>query len=356
MTNITAVDIFESLSYVNPIYIEQADVNRLKTIQPRLSRTAKTLLIAAIIAALLVASALALQAISKPEGNSIGWFNNVMEHQEGAGLSATQKDAIAALSYSGGVTASDNGVIVTAESLTVGRYNAIVILGVTFEEGNITPTAQYSFEIYGCDLDVPDDVVIDYGFTQSFYFSDEETNKAYIVIGLDANEEIMELTRFADTFLLNFENLRCRDTESGETTSVEGHWQLPVVLSASPELETIELGNMSVRSSAQLSWPLHIQLPCRMELQNVSISGADITYSQDSKYTQAMMVFGKPVGMRYLEICAVLKNGVSISTVGGSGFTDSDGLVVFSYRWEVPFSLEDVDYIRFGSSKVFINR
>ena len=60
--------------------------------------------------------------------------------------------------------------------------------------------------------------------------------------------------------------------------------------------------------------------------------------------------------MRMFSISAVLKNGNSISTVSGSDYMDIDGLMVANYRWEVPFSLDDLDYIRFGNSKVLINR
>ena len=62
------------------------------------------------------------------------------------------------------------------------------------------------------------------------------------------------------------------------------------------------------------------------------------------------------IGMRMFSISAVLKNGNSISIVGGSDYIDIDGLMVANYRWKVPFSLDDVDYIRFGSSKVLISR
>ena len=47
--------------------------------------------------------------------------------------------------------------------------------------------------------------------------------------------------------------------------------------------------------------------------------------------------------MRMFSISAVLKNGNSISTVSGSDYMDIDGLMVANYRWEVPFSLDDLD-------------
>lgn len=356
MTNINAVNIFESLSYINPIYIEQADANRAEPIKPRLSRTVKTLLIAAIIATLLVASALALQAISAPEGNSIGWFNFVMERQGKPELTDMQKDTISALSYSDPVTDEDNGITVTVETLTVGRSSAIMLLSVTQESCRMTSDTEYRFETYECDLKAPEGGPTSYGFSQSFYYTDEDDNKAYIVISLDANESMLKLAEDTETLQMEFENLQYRNTEIGETGCIEGHWQLPVVLSASDVLAPIELGNMSVRAYAYYTWPVSFQLPCRMKLKDVSITSADITYRYDPEYMQMLKIVGKPVGMRMFSISAVLKNGNSISTVGGSDYMDIDGLMVANYRWEVPFSLDDLDYIRFGNSKVLINR
>lgn len=63
MRRIAAIDIFESLGYVNPVYIEQADWNRTRAVKPHLSKTVRTLLIAAIITALFTALAYAT-----------GWF------------------------------------------------------------------------------------------------------------------------------------------------------------------------------------------------------------------------------------------------------------------------------------------
>ena len=59
MTNIAAIDIFESLSYINPRYIEEADADRLRVVKQHISKTARTILIAAIIAALFAAIAYA---------------------------------------------------------------------------------------------------------------------------------------------------------------------------------------------------------------------------------------------------------------------------------------------------------
>ena len=81
---------------------------------------------------------------------------------------------------------------------------------------------------------------------------------------------------------ISFNILHCyRNTESGETGCVEGHWQLPVVLSASDVLAPVELGILSVRAYAYYYWPVSFQLPCRMKLQDVSITSADITYRCD---------------------------------------------------------------------------
>lgn len=59
MIRIVAIDIFESLSYVNTRYIEEADADRMRVVKPRISKIARTILIAAIIAAFFTAVAYA---------------------------------------------------------------------------------------------------------------------------------------------------------------------------------------------------------------------------------------------------------------------------------------------------------
>lgn len=59
MTDITSIGIFSALSYISPIYIEEADADEQQTAGPHISKTIKTILIAAVIAALLGAAAYA---------------------------------------------------------------------------------------------------------------------------------------------------------------------------------------------------------------------------------------------------------------------------------------------------------
>ena len=56
---VTAIEIFESLSYISPALIEDADMSRRYPRKPKLSKTARTLLIAAVLASLLAATAYA---------------------------------------------------------------------------------------------------------------------------------------------------------------------------------------------------------------------------------------------------------------------------------------------------------
>lgn len=65
MTRITALNIFESLSYVDPRYIEAADLDRLSAVRSHSSKAARTILIAAILASLLVGAAYAASHLFK---------------------------------------------------------------------------------------------------------------------------------------------------------------------------------------------------------------------------------------------------------------------------------------------------
>lgn len=97
MTRIAAIDIFESLSYINTRYIEEADADRAVVTNRSLSKTVRTLLIAAVIAALLTGVAY---------GASLLFKMNITENtapisQDFLGVHVTYNDVGLVLSFEG---------------------------------------------------------------------------------------------------------------------------------------------------------------------------------------------------------------------------------------------------------------
>lgn len=97
MTRIAAIDIFESLSYVNTRYIEEADADRLSAVKPHFSKTVRTILIAAIIATLLVGVAYGASLLFKMKITE----NTAPIRQDFCGVDVTYDDVGLVLSFEG---------------------------------------------------------------------------------------------------------------------------------------------------------------------------------------------------------------------------------------------------------------
>ena len=354
MTRIEAIDLFNSLGAVNEAFVEAADADRARKKRSRLSKTARLAILAAALAALLVVSAVAAQTRRSTESGVIGWFDTLSERQGAAPLTDAQKSAITALTCPGGISDTASGITVTAESLTVGRFSVSVLLSVASEEGMLDPEATYRFEMYRCVPEIQTDRMTAFGFSQSFYLFDPESEKAYIVLSFDADELIMEGIKSAGSLPIQLEDLQLLNNAGDVLDTINGHWELPLSLSASQTLETVEFDELSVHPYLCFSYPFSFRLPGRMTLRDVSITEADISFRFDAKYAQDLTIFGKSVAMRFLPVSAVLKNG-AFSPTGGA-VSSNDGEFLCCYRWEVPISLTEVDYIRFGSTKIYLSK
>lgn len=97
MTRIAAIDIFESLSYIDSRYIEEADADRLSVVKPHLSKTVRTILIAAIIATLLVGVAYGASLLFKMKITE----NTAPISQDFCGVHVTYDDVGLILSFEG---------------------------------------------------------------------------------------------------------------------------------------------------------------------------------------------------------------------------------------------------------------
>lgn len=97
MTRIAAIDIFESLGYIDSRYIEEADADRLNAVKPHLSKTVRTILIAAIIATLLIGTAYAASLLFKMNITE----NTAPVSQDFLGVHVTYNDVGLVLSFEG---------------------------------------------------------------------------------------------------------------------------------------------------------------------------------------------------------------------------------------------------------------
>lgn len=97
MTRIAAIDIFENLSSIDSRYIEEADADRLSMVKPHLSKTVRTILIAAIIATLLVGATYAVNLLFKMNITE----NTVPISQDFLGVHVTYNDVGLVLSFEG---------------------------------------------------------------------------------------------------------------------------------------------------------------------------------------------------------------------------------------------------------------
>ena len=97
MTHIAAIDLFESLSCIDSLYIEEADADRRSAGKPHFSKAARTILIAAVTASLLVGAAYAASLLFRMKITE----NTAPISQDFCGVYVTYDDVGLILSFEG---------------------------------------------------------------------------------------------------------------------------------------------------------------------------------------------------------------------------------------------------------------
>lgn len=291
----------------------------------------------AVLAAVILTLALAVTALAAAGAlqGILGWFGDLWESATGKSLSEAQARTIMDLTSAVGASAEDNGITVTAKSVTLGDSGAVLLFAVSIDNTALSADAEYSFDTFWCDVgELPGDR----GVSQSFYKVDAAANEAYIVVKYDGGLPTADIMRGEGVMTVRLSGL----VESGAEGSVlrEGQWEFEIALDADLLPASIYVESATVQGRAFVS-DLLPGMPVSLEIRDISITSAGISFAMDAGYEGGW------------SITAVLADGTKVRTSTGSGYLMPDGKTYSnSFVWEVPISLSELDYIGFYGARL----
>ena len=291
----------------------------------------------AVLAAVMLALALSVTALAAAGAlhGVLGWFGNLWESATGKVLSEAQARTIMDLTGAVGASAEDNGVTVTAKSVTLGDSSAVLLFAVSIDNTALSADSEYSFDTFWCDVgELPGDR----GVSQSFYKVDTAANEAYIIVKYDGGLPTADIMRGEGVMTVRLGGLVERGAEGAVLR--EGQWEFEIALDPDLLPASIYVESAKVQGRAFVS-DLLPGMPVSLEIRDISITSTGISFAMDAGYEGGW------------SITAVLTDGTKVRTSTGSGYLMPDEKTYSnSFVWEVPISLSELDYIGFYGARL----
>lgn len=305
-------------------------------------RYAKLLVAAA--AAILVMATIAIAATTGPDDPVAAWFDGRLQSLSGGTMSSAQVALVDELTQELGVSVTNAGYTVTAETVTVGREGLTLLFSISPVEGSLDPLLKYNISLRDTETMLDGQVVegSHMGNTK-FYRLDEEENKAYVI--MDYAGDIPEEAAMADRFELDIQveqlTISSEDFQK-DGTYVNGNWDMTIPLKVNAWPETIELPDTTVRM-----WSIRYLffLPAKAEVYDISLSETDMNYTYSSKNKR--LQDGGLISFAQV----VLKDGTVIPSDRGGSHRQGDTNTCTN-EWVVPVDLSEVAYVQFGQTKI----
>lgn len=299
-------------------------------------------LVAAVAAALLAFVITAVAVSTAGEGDVAGWFDGRLQSLEGNGMTVAQFEVVGELTQELGISVTDAGYTVTAETVTIGRENLVLMMSVSPVQGTVYDDCGYVFDEVWLDTLVyeMDAVPSNQGISWQFFQVDASANKAYIVVEYTGYLPLEQLSEGGYTVPLRIDVLKIYDIDDiDEAEIVEGQWELEITLGSIdlPEIVTLP-------AQTAMIWSAGFFRVTKAEVYDISLSETDISY----KYTKNNE---RLEGDLTAFVKVILKDGTIVS--GGSGRGTRMGDVwCCTTDWITPVDLAEVDYIQFGRTKI----
>ncbi|MGI6028152.1 MAG: hypothetical protein ACOX81_01915 [Candidatus Heteroscillospira sp.] len=299
-------------------------------------RRLATVLIAAVMAVLLMGAGVASVLYGE---NIQSWFSHYWEQRTGESMSGGQMQTIDHLSCKIDTSQTVEGVTVTVDSATVGDDSFFLLLRIKGPEFS----KRYSYKFENVYMDV-DPIIADgdysmYGF--GFQFKGLDADGSAIIL-LDysyinggeftADDRMMSV----DLKLKNLEESHGGDTKLLQ----EGEWHFEFTLNRSAALQKMSLPNTEV-----MILDIDKQEEVAVFLEDIELTSTGLRFRYD--YYDGTLALSP-------HLDAVMKSAAGIGSGGGSGTVGEDGeYMYFSYQWEVPIDLDELDYVQIGGTKIY---
>jgi hypothetical protein len=294
---------------------------------------------AALVAAMLATLLMGAGVAAAVYGDSIqNWFQHQWKEMTGQQMSEGQIEVIDHLTQEINVSQTIGDVTVTADSATVGDNTFFLLLrveglelpqnwnyGFADFEMEVTPSpteegngiGSYGFEYEGLDGDGAALLLIDYHFANE-------------------GEKTEDVSPFGvSLWLKDFVNNAHTDRQE---TLAAGEWRLEFSLERMPLSDVISLPDTEAM----------VMDPARGE--DVSVWLRDIELSSTGLYFECDRDDELVISD---QISVVMKNGTVVDHDGGLGETSEEN-TVWSFKWEFPIDLEEVQSLQIGRTKIDI--
>ncbi len=318
-------------------------------------------LAAAVLAVILATSALAV-AVS-PGLRS--WFAQQWGERTGGEISENQALLIDSLTQQVGQSATDNGVTVTVDSITVGSDNLWVLLeaeGLDFDERKV-----YTFD--GTSVEIaPDPAKGEIGGASYSVGSIGVTESGAVRMLLDYSAIISSRNQLTDggyTLELVFKDLsRVQSGASENEILCPGTWTFSIPLTVESVAQAITIDSAVVKGwvsevadggetvdSEALEGVTVEPSPADFMLRDIQVTATGLSfYTTYSDYEAAERV--QMTALSHLEAAVILSDGTEVVSGSGGGSRTEDGGWYCTSQWPAPIDVEDVVALRIGETEI----
>lgn len=329
-------DISKAIGGISAHHIEEAAPLEESTALPRIKHRLPVALVAVIVVLLLSGYAV----VATIYGDSIqNWFAHQWKAITGQSMSVEHIAVIEHLSQEIGVSQTVGDITITVDSATVGDDNFFLLLrveGMAFSE-------QHSYDFERATLEtnpnpLNDGAFVGYGID---YLGVDGNGSALLLVDYEylSYSGYTQDTRPLQVWLSLQNLLRDAHTDKQENLA-EGEWYYSFVIDRSQTPESISLPDTKVMA---------VVLDTAEEVP-VTITSIELTN------TGLRFQFEHEQGALSLSdnlIEVVLKNGKTIGNDGGiASPTEGNVDMMFTYQWLIPVNLEEVAFVRFGSTEI----
>lgn len=338
----TSDRLIDAIGMINDSTIRDAKEYDIHTpVKPILTFKRKRVAAILLVAILVLALSVTALAAAGTFGRILSWFGNLWGASTGKDISEAQAQTIMDLTGEVGLSAKDNGITVTVQSITLGDSSAVLLFSVDVDDATLSADAKYGFDTFWCDLISADGQLPgDRGVSQDFYMVDPATNQAYIVVKYDGGLPVADIMRGNCVMSVDLDGLVENSIDEAAFRKYAGHWEFEIAMDADLLPSSLFVESAIVQGKTYVSTLLPSQ-PVDLEIRDISITSTGISFVLDAGYDGEW------------SITAVLTDGTKVKTSTGSGYLMSDNeTYAHSFVWQVPISLNELDYIEFFNSKL----
>lgn len=325
----------DAMNELDGKYIEEALFYNAKAKKSRPFHRLPSVLVAAVLAAVLMGAGVATAVYGD---NIQNWFGHYWEILTGTKMNDKQIEVIDRLSQNVDMSQELGDLTVTVDSATLGRDSLFLLVrvqGITFSE-------QYRYSFENITMQVTQDVTpqnISTNYGVQFQGLDSD-GTALFLIDYSYVDDITEMKDGGQIDVtLTLENFLQNANTDQEKILQEGKCQYTFSLERTIPLEAVQLPDTEI-----MMFDLGKKTLVPITIYDVQLTSTGLSFRYD--YSEGVLSYNDLVDI-------VLKDGTIIHSTSGTGATVDDSTVSeWSYQWQIPVNLEDASDVIIGEIEI----